>query len=215
MCKLELIHKILTYVQAIDSQYKSSIIDENLAEIKEKLVTIQSAVQQEDLAESALDYDIIPELFDPLICDLLKDPVISPVSGYIYSRKTISDSFLNDPDKDPISRQPLHFEDCKDHLPSKAAIKWFMKKATNGEDYSVDWKQTDKKFADALTGSILVDPVQLPSGNYVSMQTILDRNLTEDPFTNEPIDRNKIAVDSEMKLVVEWYNFWVKRHEDD
>lgn len=51
-------------------------------------------------------------IVDPLMYDLMKDPVILPGSKTRIDRSTIRSHLLSDP-TDPFSRQPLKIEDVK------------------------------------------------------------------------------------------------------
>lgn len=67
------------------------------------------AKQQLDQAEIDLG-DIPPEFEDPIIGDLMKDPVLLP-SRHIVDRSTIVQHLLSDP-KDPFTRQPMTIDDA-------------------------------------------------------------------------------------------------------
>jgi ubiquitin conjugation factor E4 B len=68
--------------------------------------------EAKELAEQAeLDLgDIPPEFEDPIMGDLMKDPVVLP-SKHIVDRSTIVQHLLSDP-KDPFTRQPMTIEDA-------------------------------------------------------------------------------------------------------
>lgn len=54
--------------------------------------------------------DIPDEFLDPLLANLMKDPVLLPISQQILDRSTIRSHLLSDPN-DPFIRQPLKIED--------------------------------------------------------------------------------------------------------
>lgn len=63
------------------------------------------------LDQAELDLgDIPPEFEDPIMGDLMKDPVILP-SKHIVDRSTIVQHLLSDP-KDPFTRQPMTIDDA-------------------------------------------------------------------------------------------------------
>ncbi|KAF6805558.1 ubiquitin conjugation factor e4 [Colletotrichum sojae] len=81
--------------------------------------------EAKELAEQAeLDLgDIPPEFEDPIMGDLMKDPVILP-SKHIVDRSTIVQHLLSDP-KDPFTRQPMTVDDAIPDTELKAKIeKW-------------------------------------------------------------------------------------------
>lgn len=72
-------------------------------------VKFLEAKQQLDQAEIDLG-DIPAEFEDPIMGDLMKDPVLLP-SKHIVDRSTIVQHLLSDP-KDPFTRQPMTVEDA-------------------------------------------------------------------------------------------------------
>lgn len=69
----------------------------------------KTAKELDDQAEQ--DMGEIPEEFqDPLMADLMEDPVMLPVSKMILDRSTIKSYLLSD-EKDPFNRTPLKIED--------------------------------------------------------------------------------------------------------
>lgn len=64
-----------------------------------------------DLDQAELDLGEIPAEFeDPIMGDLMKDPVLLP-SNHIVDRSTIVQHLLSDP-KDPFTRQPMTIDDA-------------------------------------------------------------------------------------------------------
>ncbi|KAH9431338.1 hypothetical protein MCOR02_008633 [Pyricularia oryzae] len=81
---------------------------EKLSRWAQLTVKIAAAKELADQAEQ--DFGEIPtEYEDPLMSDLMKDPVRLP-SGNIVDRSTIMQHLLSDP-KDPFTRQPMSIED--------------------------------------------------------------------------------------------------------
>ena len=59
------------------------------------------------------DYEDAPEEFiDPMMCELMEDPVLLPTSGNVMDRKHITRHLLSTPN-DPFNRQPLTEEMLK------------------------------------------------------------------------------------------------------
>merc|ERR1711993_181303 len=59
------------------------------------------------------DYEDAPDEFiDPMMCELMEDPVLLPTSGKIMDRKHITRHLLSTPN-DPFNRQPLTEEMLK------------------------------------------------------------------------------------------------------
>lgn len=92
----------------------------------EKFDALKKKFQEaKELAEQAeMDLgDIPPEFEDPIMGDLMKDPVILP-SKHIVDRSTIVQHLLSDP-KDPFTRQPMTVDDAIPDTELKAKIeKW-------------------------------------------------------------------------------------------
>ena len=59
------------------------------------------------------DYEDAPDEFiDPMMCELMEDPVLLPTSGNVMDRKHITRHLLSTPN-DPFNRQPLTEEMLK------------------------------------------------------------------------------------------------------
>jgi ubiquitin conjugation factor E4 B len=84
------------------------------------------AKEQQDQAEMDLG-DIPPEFEDPIMGELMKDPVLLP-SRHIVDRSTIVQHLLSDP-KDPFTRQPMTIEDAVPQTELKEKIeKWRLER---------------------------------------------------------------------------------------
>ena len=68
--------------------------------------------------------DAPPEFEDPIMGDLMKDPVMLP-SKHVVDRSTIVQHLLSDP-KDPFTRQPMTIEDVVPDAELKAKIEKWM-----------------------------------------------------------------------------------------
>lgn len=81
------------------------------------------------LDQAELDLgDIPPEFEDPIMGDLMKDPVLLP-SKHIVDRSTIVQHLLSDP-KDPFTRQPMTVDDAIPQTELKEKIdKWREERA--------------------------------------------------------------------------------------
>ncbi|UQC75247.1 ubiquitin elongating factor core [Colletotrichum lupini] len=92
----------------------------------EQLDTLMAKfLESKQIADQAeLDLGDIPAEFeDPIMGDLMKDPVILP-SKHIVDRGTIVQHLLSDP-KDPFTRQPMTVDDAIPHTELKEKIqKW-------------------------------------------------------------------------------------------
>ena len=65
------------------------------------------------------DYEDAPDEFiDPMMCELMEDPVLLPTSGNVMDRKHITRHLLSTPN-DPFNRQPLTEEMLKPGTPLK------------------------------------------------------------------------------------------------
>ena len=84
----------------IDGEYKQNF----------ELLAAELKSQKDALKEEEMQYDDAPEEFlDPLMFNLMDDPVELPDSHTIIDRITINRHLLNDP-HDPFNRAPLSLE---------------------------------------------------------------------------------------------------------
>ena len=85
-----------------------------------------------DLAEKEMqmqaeaEVDIPDEYLDPMMADIMIDPVMLPASKTIMDRKTIQRIIMSD-DHDPYTRDPLKMEDLIPQPELKAEIEAFAK----------------------------------------------------------------------------------------
>lgn len=79
-------------------------------DLQARFVTAKEILDQ---AEADFGTDIPPEFEDPIMGDLMTDPVILP-SKAVVDRSTIVQHLLSDP-KDPYTRQPMTEEDVVPH----------------------------------------------------------------------------------------------------
>ena len=87
---------------------------ENLAAAVAKAKALEEEEEQ-DLGE------VPDEFMDPLMFDLMKDPVILPTSKSVMDRSTIRSHLLSDP-TDPFNRMPLKIEEVVPDVELKAKI---------------------------------------------------------------------------------------------
>ncbi|KAF2720810.1 hypothetical protein K431DRAFT_225608 [Polychaeton citri CBS 116435] len=93
-------------------------------ELADKVAATKAADEQEeeDLGE------VPDEFLDPLLADLMTDPVILPTSGNTVDRAMIRSHLLSDP-TDPFNRQPLRIEQVTPNTELKEQIeKWKAEK---------------------------------------------------------------------------------------
>ncbi|KAF9871176.1 ubiquitin elongating factor core [Colletotrichum karsti] len=89
---------------------------EKFDRLKEKFKEAKAVADQAELDLG----DIPPEFEDPIMGDLMKDPVILP-SSHIVDRSTIVQHLLSDP-KDPFTRQAMTIDDAIPHTELKEKI---------------------------------------------------------------------------------------------
>jgi len=78
-----------------------------------------------------LTQDAPDEFLDPLMCTLMKDPVLLPTSNTIIDRSTITQHLLNDP-HDPFNRKELNVSMIVDAVEMKDRIeKWLNEKRSS------------------------------------------------------------------------------------
>jgi len=78
-------------------------------------------------AQAAADeVDIPDEFLDPILCEIMSDPVMLPDSKNVMDRKSIVRIIMSD-DHDPFTRSPLKMEDLIPQVELKAQIVAFAK----------------------------------------------------------------------------------------
>ena len=77
------------------------------------------------------EYEDAPDEFiDPMMCELMEDPVLLPTSGNVMDRKHITRHLLSTPN-DPFNRAPLTEEMLKPQIELKDRInRWKKDKKT-------------------------------------------------------------------------------------
>ena len=88
--------------------------------LKRKFAEAKAALDQAELDLG----DIPPEFEDPIMGDLMRDPVVLP-SKHTVDRSTIVQHLLSDP-KDPFTRQPMTIDDAVPDEALKARIEAWM-----------------------------------------------------------------------------------------
>jgi ubiquitin conjugation factor E4 B len=79
---------------------------ERWSQLKKEFIQAKNAIDQAELDLG----DIPPEFEDPIMGDLMHDPVLLP-SHHIVDRSTIAQHLLSDP-KDPFTRRPMTLDDA-------------------------------------------------------------------------------------------------------
>lgn len=112
----------------------ANIMKKNVLKSPEEIRTWESlaqAVASAKKAEEEEEQDLgdIPDDFtDPLMADLMKDPVILPSSKLTVDRSTIRSHLLSDP-TDPFNRVPLKIEEVVPNVELKGRIDaWIAEK---------------------------------------------------------------------------------------
>nr|CAG8451270.1 10049_t:CDS:10 [Entrophospora candida] len=97
------------------------------ADIKklEKFVNEVEEVIREEAADEKELGDIPDEFMDPIMCQIMKDPVTLPESKQIVDRSTITTHLLSDP-TDPFNRRPLKIEQVIPNTELKERINAFI-----------------------------------------------------------------------------------------
>ncbi|KAF2142353.1 uncharacterized protein K452DRAFT_297659 [Aplosporella prunicola CBS 121167] len=108
--------------------------EDELAQWENMAAKIQATKEAEEQEEADLG-EIPDEFLDPLIFDLMKDPVILPVSRMTIDRSCIQSHLLSDP-HDPFNRSPLKIEDVIPNTELKEKIaNWIAeRKATRAAE---------------------------------------------------------------------------------
>ncbi|KAH9157617.1 hypothetical protein AeRB84_000553 [Aphanomyces euteiches] len=117
----------LVYRKCTNILQRTHLIDESgilaFDVFAQKVEALHSSTTQD---ESMLG-DIPDEFMDPLLWQLMKDPVTLP-SGYTVDRSTIAQHLLNDP-SDPFTRAPLSIDQVIPNVSLKAQIEDWLSKA--------------------------------------------------------------------------------------
>ena len=107
----------------------------------DKLAEDVAAAKAVDEEEEADLGDTPDEFMDPLVFDLMKDPVLLPASKTIVDRSTIRSHLLSDP-TDPFNRAPLKIEDVIPDAELKARIEaWKAEKKAARRTEKMDTTQ--------------------------------------------------------------------------
>ncbi len=82
-----------------------------------------------------------------------------------------------------------------------------LKKTLTGINIHMDQDDAPEEFYDSIMGSIMKDPVRLPSGNVVDKMTILQhlKNDTTDPFTRQEMTEEDLVYDEDLKVKIQTY----------
>nr|BAN64974.1 U box domain containing protein [Babesia bovis] len=92
------------------------------------------------LYESAMEAEIPEEFIDPIMNDIMEDPVLLPTSGVIMDRKNIERHLMSE-STDPFSRQPLAKSDLVPQAELKRRIDVFMESISQKRDIGDDFYQ--------------------------------------------------------------------------
>ena len=125
-------HKVMaTYVHIFSLRMEKSlgrsVMDvERFQALTQKTLEISKANAKKDE-----EYEDAPDEFiDPMMCELMEDPVLLPTSGNVMDRKHITRHLLSTPN-DPFNRAPLTEEMLKPQIELKDRInRWKKDKKT-------------------------------------------------------------------------------------
>jgi len=117
-------YKPKSYNKAIKIISKRELLSSHEIELLRKNVDKLAKISEE-LKNEEVDLSDAPDRFlDPLVMDIMRDPVILP-SGNIVDRPTIKQHLMNDP-RDPFNRNPLTMDDVKPATKLKLEIDEFI-----------------------------------------------------------------------------------------
>jgi ubiquitin conjugation factor E4 B len=104
----------------------STDVIESFTKLSEKIMICGGGPGKKEASEE-LDTENVPEEYlDPILFNLMVDPVRLPASHMIVDRATIQAHLLNDP-HDPFNRQPLSIEEVEPMAELKNEIEKFIK----------------------------------------------------------------------------------------
>ncbi|GFE54136.1 U-box domain-containing protein [Babesia ovis] len=92
------------------------------------------------LYQSAMEAEMPEEFLDPIMNDIMEDPVLLPTSGIVMDRKNIERHLMSEA-TDPFSRQPLTKADLVPQDELKRRIEEFMSSISQKGDGSDDFYQ--------------------------------------------------------------------------
>jgi len=123
-------YKPETFSKAIRILKRESIIPGDMLRAFEDLTTkLQDAgMEQKELEEILDSLDIPDEFLDPVMSELMTDPVMLPSSKKIMDRKHVEKHLLSD-DHDPFNRSPLKASDLIPQPELKQQIEAWVKEA--------------------------------------------------------------------------------------
>jgi ubiquitin conjugation factor E4 B len=119
----EKFEKIFALIERINLLPKESSDGVSLAGFRKFISDVKLAFAQSQ-DEDDLYSDPPEEFKDPIMLELMKDPVRAP-SGFVFDRAIILQQILNTP-TDPFTRQPLCAEDLVPEVQLKARIDAWM-----------------------------------------------------------------------------------------
>ena len=106
----------------IKNEFNKVKVEPEISEKFDDLVYNKLKKAEEDAINNIIDYDDAPDEFkDPLVYELMEDPVILPSSHLNIDRKVIEEYLITHSD-DPFNRQPLTKEELKPNEELKKKI---------------------------------------------------------------------------------------------
>jgi len=98
--------------------------DTDIKKLEKFVNEVEEVIRAEAAGEKELG-DIPDEFMDPIMCQIMKDPVTLPESKQIVDRSTITTHLLSDP-TDPFNRRPLKIEQVIPNTELKERINAFI-----------------------------------------------------------------------------------------
>ena len=149
-------YKYDNFLKAIKVKNESNKVkvDQEISEKFDDLVYNKLKKVEENVVNNLIDYDDAPEEFkDPLVYELMDDPVILPSSHINIDRKTIEEFLITRPE-DPFNRQPLTKEELKPNEELKKRIEEYklmkrqslLKKNNEKKEKNKENKEINEKY---------------------------------------------------------------------
>ena len=111
----------IAFDKSVQIAYRLQLLPEQqLLKFKHLSVDIKTAHTKLQASEEQLT-DAPDEFLDPLLCTLMRDPVLLPTSGTVIDLETITQHLLND-STDPFSRKALSIDMIQPQDELKARI---------------------------------------------------------------------------------------------
>ncbi|KAF0701142.1 Aste57867_8365 [Aphanomyces stellatus] len=121
------LYDMTVYRKCTNILQRTQLVDPTAIAVFDQFAQTVEAFYSSNTHNEAMLGDIPEEFMDPLLWQLMKDPVTLP-SGYVVDRSTITQHLMNDP-SDPFTRAPLAIDQLVSNDALKAQIEAWVSQA--------------------------------------------------------------------------------------